>query len=161
MFRSTRPLSLCVRRFERLNERGVECLHVEDFVFGADIALYSAVRDLGCIRELHSLTPAHAVPPRTAGRWTINPIWSGTHPARLEGAERLGEKVEYRRRGRAEFVGVEAQVDADFARGIYQEIIGQSKVPECEEVWAGIHHRWGEAFLREISGLVACSGYLP
>ena len=49
----------------------------------------------------------------------------------------------------------------DLERSVYQEIIGQSKVPECEEVWAGIHHRWGEAFLREISGLVACSGYLP
>ena len=38
--RSARPSSLFVRRFERLDERAVERLHVYDFVVGADIALY-------------------------------------------------------------------------------------------------------------------------
>jgi endonuclease YncB( thermonuclease family) len=29
-----------VRRFERLDERGVEALHVDDFVIGSDVTLY-------------------------------------------------------------------------------------------------------------------------
>ena len=39
-------LSLLVRGFEGLNERDVKALHVDDFVVGADVALYKTVGDL-------------------------------------------------------------------------------------------------------------------
>jgi hypothetical protein len=74
--------------------------------------------------------------------------WAGRSSFK-KGAQRYGAKVEYSI-GRAEFIGTQAQEGTDReqrddARRVYEEIIGRSDVQGSQEVWARVHHRWGEA----------------
>jgi hypothetical protein len=93
----------------------------------------------------------HTIMPHTAGGGAdviVADLDGSAHNAMAKAAERYNADVFYET-GQAEFIGTQKQdgndrEQRDDARRAYEEVIRESPVQASQEIWAGLHHTWGE-----------------